>query len=152
MNRATRQRGMIHVEGLSHPELESSTTTKPPHSQPTDRYGPSGELPSPTKELKRTSFRFRNLFAAMAIFKKGKSIFIETDSGYEHIVHPSARSVDDEIRIVFKAKVIKNNHAGSGITTERRRIYESSYLHVNLIPPLSPSARICPDWGASAFT
>lgn|SRR6266704_4811023 len=66
MNRATRQRGMIHVEGLSHPELESSTTTKPPHSQPTDRYGPSGELPSPTKELKRTSFRFRNLFAAMA--------------------------------------------------------------------------------------
>ncbi len=42
-----------------------------------------------------------------AIFKKGKSIFIETDSGYAHIVHPSARSVDDEIRIVFKAKVIR---------------------------------------------
>ncbi len=42
-----------------------------------------------------------------SIFKKGKSIFIETDSGYEHIVHPSARSVDDEIRIVFKAKVIR---------------------------------------------
>lgn len=42
-----------------------------------------------------------------AVFKKGKSIFIETDSGYEHIVHPSARSVDDEIRIVFKVKVIR---------------------------------------------
>lgn len=42
-----------------------------------------------------------------AIFKKGKSIFIETDSGYDHIVHPSVRSVDDEIRIVFKAKIIR---------------------------------------------
>ena len=45
--------------------------------------------------------------ARFAIFKTGKSIFIETDTGYEHIVHPSARSVDDEIRIVFKAKVIR---------------------------------------------
>ncbi len=45
--------------------------------------------------------------ARFVIFKKGKSIFIETDTGYEHIVHPSARSVDDEIRMVFKAKVIR---------------------------------------------
>lgn len=42
-----------------------------------------------------------------AIFKKGNSLIIETDSDYEHIVHPSAHSVDEEIRIVFKAKVIR---------------------------------------------
>lgn len=45
--------------------------------------------------------------AKFSIFKKGKSLLIETDTGYEHVVHPSARSVDDEIRIVFNAKVTK---------------------------------------------
>ncbi len=46
-----------------------------------------------------------------SIFKKGRSTIIETDSGHEHIVHPSARSVDDEIRIVFEAKVIRTSLA-----------------------------------------
>lgn len=45
--------------------------------------------------------------ARFSVYKKGKSFFIENDAGYEHLVHPSASSVDDEIRIVFKAKVIK---------------------------------------------
>jgi hypothetical protein len=40
-----------------------------------------------------------------SIFKKGNSFFIE--NGYEHLVHPSSRSIDDEIRIVFDAKVTK---------------------------------------------
>ena len=42
-----------------------------------------------------------------SIFKKGNSIFIENEAGYEHLMHPSANSVDDEIRIVFSAKVTK---------------------------------------------
>ena len=40
--------------------------------------------------------------ARYKIYKKGRNIFIN-----EHLMHPSAKSIDDEIRIVFGAKVIK---------------------------------------------
>lgn len=60
------------------------------------------------KEVKRED----GTIERFAIFKKGKSIFIETDSGHEHIVHPSAHSVDDEIRKVFNAKVMRTIMSG----------------------------------------
>jgi len=45
--------------------------------------------------------------ATFSIYKDGSQRDIVTDTHYEHLVHPSARSVDDEIRIVFEAKVIR---------------------------------------------
>ena len=40
------------------------------------------------------------------IEKSGKTIFITNEHGYEHIKHPGF-SLEDEIRIVFKAKILK---------------------------------------------
>ncbi len=36
------------------------------------------------------------------IYKKGRNFFIN-----EHLMHPSAKSIEDEIRIVFKAEVLR---------------------------------------------
>lgn len=41
------------------------------------------------------------------IYKKGRHIIIVNDNGYEHLMHPSAKSIEDEIRIVFQSKVLK---------------------------------------------
>lgn len=41
-----------------------------------------------------------------SIRKEGRSIFITNNYGYEHLKHPGY-SIEDEIRIVFKAKVIR---------------------------------------------
>ena len=41
------------------------------------------------------------------IYKEGKNIFITNEHGYEQLMHPSAKTIEDEIRIVFKAKVIR---------------------------------------------
>lgn len=42
-----------------------------------------------------------------SIYEKGRNIIIVNDSGYEHLMHPSAKSIEDEIRIVFQSKVLK---------------------------------------------
>ncbi len=42
-----------------------------------------------------------------SIYEKGRNIIIVNDNGYEHLMHPSAKSIEDEIRIVFKSKVLK---------------------------------------------
>ena len=41
------------------------------------------------------------------IYKHGRNIFIVNDNGYEHLMHPSAKSIEDEIRTVFQSKVLK---------------------------------------------
>lgn len=41
---------------------------------------------------------------SLEIYKEGSSYIIVNPSvGDEHIVHPSAKSIDDEIRIVYEA-------------------------------------------------
>lgn len=45
--------------------------------------------------------------ARFSVYKKGHNFFIKNDQGYEHLMHPTARSVDDEIRIVFRAKPLR---------------------------------------------
>jgi len=42
-----------------------------------------------------------------AVYKRGKSVIISTDSGHEHPVHPSSSSIDDEIRLVFGVEVLR---------------------------------------------
>ena len=45
--------------------------------------------------------------AKYSIYKKGRNFFITNDKGYEHLMHPSAKSIDDEIRIVFQSNVLR---------------------------------------------
>lgn len=47
-----------------------------------------------------------------AIRRKGKSIFITNPEGYEQLMHPSARSVEDEIRIVFGGRMLRRVFPG----------------------------------------
>ena len=42
-----------------------------------------------------------------SIFRKGQSLYVRNDKDYEHLMHPSATSIENEIQIVFKAKVIR---------------------------------------------
>jgi hypothetical protein len=42
-----------------------------------------------------------------AVYKKGRNIIIITDSGHEYLVHPSASSIDNEIRLVFGVEVLR---------------------------------------------
>ena len=41
------------------------------------------------------------------IYKKGQNFLITNGKGYEHLMHPSAKSIDDEIRIVFQSNVLR---------------------------------------------
>ena len=45
--------------------------------------------------------------ARYSVSKKGRSVFIKNENGYEHLMHPSAQSIKDEIRIVFEAEMIR---------------------------------------------
>lgn len=42
-----------------------------------------------------------------SIYQRGRSIWIQNQHGYDHLMHPSARSIEDEVRIVFHAKVLR---------------------------------------------
>lgn len=45
-----------------------------------------------------------------SIYKKGRNIYIVSDQSNEHLMHPSVKTIEDEIRIVFNAKVIRKIH------------------------------------------
>jgi len=41
--------------------------------------------------------------ARFSVYKKGRNIYIVTDKDYEHIMYPSAKTVEAEIRTVFNS-------------------------------------------------
>jgi hypothetical protein len=42
------------------------------------------------------------------VYSKGNNVWIVNECGYEHLVHPSARSIEDEVRIVFHTRVLRS--------------------------------------------
>jgi hypothetical protein len=52
--------------------------------------------------------------AVYSIYKQGRSFWVVTDKGYEHLVHPTAPSVEAEIGMVFHCRVIKTAASWQG--------------------------------------
>lgn len=42
-----------------------------------------------------------------SIYKLGNKFLIVNNAGFEQLMHPSSKTIEDEIRIVFKAKVLR---------------------------------------------